>query len=145
MARAFSTLLAVVVLTVGCRTRAPIEGRLVVGASARTVGMEPGDTLRESAPESMAEDLVASAQRHAQELGYAPNCTRYFIAEDRVVALFAHFCGDRYGSEFDARDFIVLTSSGEVVDSIRWYTDEFVEVVPYLRLNQIADTMISGR
>jgi hypothetical protein len=92
----------------------------------------------------MAERVVASVQRYAQQLGYEPSCTRYFATVDRVVALFAHFCGDHYGMEHDARDFIVLMPGGEVVDSIRWHTEEFVEVVPYLRFNQLADTMSSA-
>lgn len=135
---------AIIALLLGCahsRTTTNPEqaGYVVIGARwATMLRSNNGDTLAELHARDVSSAVQTAAKSVAERgsLGLA-TCNRFFRANNRLLVLFASFCGRNWGGEYDSRVFGVFETDGRLVQVFRsWGKDEIAKIEPYMRLTK---------
>ena len=109
-------------------------GSLVVGPSAASsFGLHAGDTLPEIPVGSVPSAVVLAAERQAKDYNFAPGCTRFFTAAQRVLVLLVKSCASSEVLE-DGQGMAVYEPSGAAVGrATPWLSDHYTDLRPPFR------------
>lgn len=118
-----------VALALACERSVPAHasGYLVLGPiAARAYQLAPPETLPEITRSTVPEMVLAAARKLSQEIGYSPECNRYFSAGDVVVVTLEVACSEE-AVVWDGLALAAFRISGnEAGPAFRWVTGSHI-------------------